>query len=314
MNGWLLVADSGSTKTDWCLARHADGIEGKADNARAEHANGQDASLTAQATPTAGHADAIFFTTQGLNPYQLSPAELQIAIGTSYEWEQFDISAVRFYGAGCTPEKTGAVETALRASAAPAADIRVESDMKGAARALLGDEAGLVGILGTGSNSCLYDGRDIVDNVSPLGYILGDEGSGAYIGRRLVGNCLKELFGAELCETFRKETGFDAATVTQRVYRMPQPNRFLASLMPFCEAHREMEEMHAFLVDCFREFFVRNVAHYHRPDLPVNFIGSVATVFKPELGEAAHACGFSVGRILKNPLPELVNYELCKSR
>lgn len=314
MSGWLLVADSGSTKTDWCLARHADETAEENNNGQTENANGQEKSPSAKSTTTTGRVEKISFSTQGLNPYQLSPAELRIAIGTSYEWVRFDISAVRFYGAGCTREKADTVEETLRAAAAPTADIRVESDMMGAARALLGDEAGLVGILGTGSNSCLYDGRNIVANVSPLGYILGDEGSGAYIGRRLIGNCLKRQFGEELCETFLKETGLDAATVTQRVYRMPQPNRFLASLMPFCEAHREMEEMHDFLVDCFREFFVRNVSQYHRPDLSVNFIGSVATIFNTELREAAHASGFSVGRVIKNPLPELVSYELCKSR
>lgn len=314
MKGWLLVADSGSTKTDWCLARHTGADAGNTSDGQARDTNGKDEYPAGQATETVGQAETVTFSTQGLNPYQLSPAELQVAIGASYEWERWDIGAVRFYGAGCTPEKAETMETALRAAAAPEADIRVESDMMGAARALLGDAAGLVGILGTGSNSCLYDGRDIVANVSPLGYILGDEGSGAYIGKRLVGNCLKRLFGEELCEAFRKDTGLDAATVTQRVYRMPQPNRFLAGLMPFCETHRDMPEMHAFLVDCFREFFTRNVASYHRPDLPVNFIGSVAAVFQPELREAAHACGLTLGRVLRHPLPELVKYELCKSR
>jgi len=314
MSGWLLVADSGSTKTDWCLARHADGDAEMEDDEQAGNANAQNEKNDRRKTQSVGHVEKIAFSTQGLNPYQLSPAELQAAIGTSYEWQRHDIATVRFYGAGCTPETADSVAEALRTAAAPAADIRVESDMTGAARALLGDEAGLVGILGTGSNSCLYDGREIVANVSPLGYILGDEGSGAYIGKRLVGNCLKKQFGEELCGLFREETGLNAATVTQRVYRMPQPNRFLASLVPFCEKHREMAEMHAFLVDCFREFFVRNIACYQRPDLPVNFVGGVAATFQSELREAAHACGHRLGRVLKSPLSELVNYELCKSR
>jgi len=279
MNGFLLVADSGSTKTDWCLT---------------------DGNRT------------LPFSTQGLNPYQLSQNDLQLALRTSYEWEKWHIHTIRFYGAGCTAEKIPLVEEALRAIVSPEADIRVESDMLGAARALLGDSAGLVGILGTGSNSCLYDGHSIQANVSPLGYILGDEGSGAYIGRRLVGNCLKHQFRTSLCDTFAKETQLDASTVVQRVYRMPQPNRFLASLMPFCEAHRNDSEMHDFLLDCFSDFFRRNIALYQRPDLAVHLIGSIAYIYQSEIQEAASSLGFRVGRIQKAPLTDLVQYELCK--
>lgn len=279
MNGFLLVADSGSTKTDWGLT---------------------DGNRT------------FSFSTQGLNPYQLSQNDLQLALRTSYEWEKWPITVIRFYGAGCTMEKIPLVEEVLRVVVAPDADICVESDMLGAARALLGDEAGLVGILGTGSNSCLYDGHTIVANVPPLGYILGDEGGGAYIGRRLVGNCLKHQFSTALCDMFVKETQLDASTVVQRVYRMPQPNRFLASLMPFCEAHRDNPEMHDFLLDCFSDFFRRNIALYQHPDLTVHFIGSVAYIYQSEIKEAASLLGFRVGRIQKAPLTDLVQYELCK--
>lgn len=280
MSGLLLVADSGSTKTDWCLT---DGTSPR------------------------------FLTTDGLNPYHLSPDALRTTLRQVGLWSGGAATRVRFYGAGCTPEKTAEVEDALRAEVAPQADVRVADDMLGAARSLLGDRPGLVGILGTGSNSCRYDGREIVAHVSPLGYVLGDEGSGAYIGRRLVGNCMKRQFAELLCRAFAQETGLTAAEVVQRVYREPQPNRFLASLVPFCHRHRDHAEMHAFLVDCFREFFLRNIALYDSPAQPVHFVGGVAHSFRPELQEAAESAGFRVGRVEKAPLQGLVSYEQSKT-
>lgn len=280
MSGLLLVADSGSTKTDWCLT---DGEWQKT------------------------------FSSAGLNPYQLAPDELRLAVLSAAEWSRWEVTRIRFYGAGCTPEKVGVVEAALRRAVSMEADVRVADDMLGAARSVLGDEPGLVGILGTGSNSCCYDGHEIVAHVPALGYVLGDEGSGAYIGRRLVGNCLKHQFADDLCRAFAVETGLSAASVVQRVYREPQPNRFLASLVPFCQRHREHPQMHAFLVDCFRQFFQRNVALYGRAGQPVHFVGGVAHTFRTELQEAAQAENFRLGRVEKAPLQGIVLYELSKN-
>ena len=275
-----LIADSGSTKTTWWLG---------SDDAR-------------------NFDDGTVITTPGINPYQMTQEQMEAVMrGVTKD----KIQRICFYGAGCTAEKVPVVEAALK-NVFTNVSVVVASDMLGAAHAVCGHDEGIVCILGTGSNSCLYDGHAIVKNVSPLGYILGDEGSGAYIGKRLVGNCLKHQFTDELCELFLQETGLTPADIIQRTYREPLPNRFLASLSPFCYRHREREEMQAFLLDCFSEFFKRNVALYQRSDLLVHFVGSIAWQYEKELREAAQQCGFHVGNIMKEPLNGMVNFVLCK--
>ena len=275
-----LVADSGSTKTAWCLT---DG----------EHHE--------------------LLMTQGINPFQQNEKEivklLREELLSSLPLQQ-NVIQVYFYGAGCTAEKSTVVASALRQILTSEAKIFVGSDMLGAARSLCGDAPGIVCILGTGSNSCYYDGVEIVDNVSPLGYILGDEGSGAYIGKRLVGNVLKRQFSDTVCRLFLEETKLTTSTVVQKVYREPLPNRFLASLSPFCARHRDMDEIHDFLIDCFSDFFTRNVNLYEIPELPVNFVGSVAWYYREELCETAQRLGYRMGNVMQAPLEGLVNYHL----
>ena len=270
-----LIADSGSTKTSWCLT---DG----------EHEQE--------------------FKTQGVNPYQQTEDEIFYQFQRELMPEVGNADEIHFYGAGCTAEKSPVVASALRRSISTSATIFVGSDMLGAARALCADQEGIVSILGTGSNSCLYDGTSIVENVSPLGYVLGDEGSGAYIGKRLVGNCLKRQFSASTCQLFTEETNLSAAAIINKVYREPFPNRFLASLSPFCARHRDIPEIHDFLTDCFREFFVRNIALYARPELPVHFIGSVACNYQQEVEQVARTLGYQLGKIEQTPLNGLIKY------
>ena len=287
----FLIADSGSTKTAWCLI-HEQNVK--------------------------------LISTQGINPFQLEEEEIS-AILTNELIPQLDefgkaipvdimeeIDDVFFYGAGCTKEKSPMVATAIRKAFNNQARIIVESDMMGAAKGLCGDAPGIVCILGTGSNSCYYDGEHIVDNVSPLGFILGDEGSGAYIGKRLVGNCLKKQFSEEICMLFEQETKLSTPAIIQKVYRENMPNRFLASLSPFCARHRGIPEIHDFIIDCFREFFLRNVNLYNCPELPVNFIGSIAWFYQKELKETADQLGFKMGVILQNPLEGLIRYHSSK--
>ena len=276
----ILIADSGSTKTAWWIGD---------ENARS-------------------FDDGRVVATQGINPFQMTEEEM-VAVMSNVKCQP---STLNFYGAGCTKEKAPVVATALHRVFGEDAKVSVNSDMLGAAHAVCGNDEGIVCILGTGSNSCLYDGKELTANVSPLGYILGDEGSGAYIGKRLVGNCLKRQFSDKLCEAFLKETGLTPADIIQRTYREPLPNRFLASLSPFCYRYHEREEMRLFLVDCFSEFFKRNVALYGRKDLAVHFVGSIAWQYEKELREGAELCGFRVGNILKEPLSGMVNYVLCK--
>lgn len=279
-----LIADSGSTKTAWLLR-------------------------------CAGHDD-LLFESAGINPVRDSEEGIRQEVtfvegsivghmAMNEEWANEGLlgSAVDvfFYGAGCVEPFKRSVEAAL-ASSFSGGRIVVESDLLGAARALCGHDEGIACILGTGSNSCLYDGERIVSNTSPLGWILGDEGSGAVLGRTLVGDLLKGQLGEELKEAFFNRFGLTQADVIERVYRQPQANRWLASLVPFLADNRADEGVHALLVGSFRSFFRRNVSAYGRKDLAVDFVGGVAWQFATELGEAAEVEGFKLGRIEKHPI------------
>lgn len=274
----LLIADSGSTKTDWILLHPHSGIL----EMRSQGIN-----------PVRDSQDAIrCVLTAELLPQ--IPAEAQVA-------------EVHFFGAGCIDPFRQSVTSELT-SLFPHARIHVESDLLGAAIALCADQPGIACILGTGSNSCYYDGRSIVRNVSPMGFILGDEGSGAVLGRTLVGNLFKGDFPEAMRQEFLQEYQLTQADIIDRVYRKPQPNRFLASLVPFIARHRTDEHMHAMLVEAFSQFFLRNVRHYGMPDMPVHFVGGVACAFQTELSEAADKTGYKMGKILQRPAIEIANF------
>lgn len=268
-----LTADSGSTKTTWIVNDE-----------------------TGQTT----------FHTQGLNPFHQTTDEMRHIIAEELLTQDGfpaagDVGEVHFFGAGCTAEKAPALKAILWELFRGAEDIEVGSDMLGAARALCGQNEGIACILGTGANSCLYDGHTIVSNVSPMGYILGDEGSGAVLGKTFV-NILYKGTHARMRQTFENETGLTAATIIQHVYREPMPNRFLASLAPFIHRHIDEPWVEEMVTECFRLFFRRNVVHYQRPDLPCSFVGSIAFHFEKQLRQAADDEGFTIGRIMKEPL------------
>ena len=270
-----LIADSGSTKTSWVLT---DGTMRKEQES------------------------------VGINPVRDSEADVERVI------EQLNIdgstpNVVQFYGAGCIEPYSDVVQRVLQRRF-PDAEIMVESDLLGAARALCGRSEGIACILGTGSNSCHYDWTRISANISPLGWILGDEGSGAVLGRRLVGDVLKGEFSPELCEAFTQETGLTRTTIINKVYREPMPNRWLASLVPFLGRHRNDARVRQFLIDEFRRFLRRNVAKYKRFDLPVHFVGGIASSYQDELAEALRLEGMQLGRILKRPIDGIVEYLL----
>jgi len=153
----------------------------------------------------------------------------------------------------------------------------VGSDMLGAARLTCGNEPGIVCILGTGSNSCYYNGSSIVHNVSPLGYILGDEGSGAVLGKILVGDVLKIQLPADLCEAFLHRFDVTPASLIEHVYRRPFPNRYLAQFAVFYGEHPESDELNLLLHDAFSAFVRRNLLQYKDvTQLPIHFVGSIA--------------------------------------
>lgn len=273
----ILIADSGSTKTDWCLAENGKSL--------------------------------LKMKTQGINPYmqdgdvieKIIVDELLPQIGDAI------LTDIYFYGAGCTPEKIGIVGSALK-MAFPDAEISVGSDMLGAARALCGHRAGIACILGTGSNSCLYDGTMIIENTPSLGFILGDEGSGAYIGKRFIGDCLKKQIPENLCEEFLIKYELNANIIINKVYRTPLPNRFLASICPFISEHKDVKEVHDLLIDSFHQFLHRNVSHYNKPKNKINFIGSIAHYFREEIEEAARAEGMAIGKIMQSPIKGLLEF------
>lgn len=285
-----LIADSGSTKTDWCLCM--------------------------------GNSSEIIIQTQGINPYhqteeaieQVLVEELLPHLHSYRERMPGDKLEVVFYGAGCANEAAcSRVELAIR-KVLLTDKVIIYSDLLGAARALCGHDEGVACVLGTGSNSCLYDGKEIISNVPPLGYILGDEGSSAVLGRRLVGDCLKNQLPELVRNEFFAEYGLTQELILERVYRQPLANRFLASLTPFLSKHRDVPEVHRLLVESFVDFFVRNVKQYRRPWLPIHFVGSIANVFSVELKEAAESLGLELGLILKSPMEGLIRYHTSEDR
>ena len=249
--------------------------------------------------------------TPGYNAVTSADGLLADIIAASRLSQASGVESVEFYGAGCgTAEACGRVERQLKARFGAGVDVSVGSDMLGAARALLGSQPGVACILGTGSNSCLYDGRSIVANVPPLGFILGDEGSGAVLGRTLLGAVFKRTLAPDLIEAFEEEyPGLGMAEVIENVYRRPGPNTWLASFAPFLCRHADHPEAERMAIDEFRRFFRRNVAMYRLDGLnrEVGFVGSVAVHFRPQLEKAARAEGFAISRVMAGPLDGLTD-------
>jgi len=278
----ILIADSGSTKTDWML--------------RGETATRQ-------------------FHTQGINPIHQSDEQiLDILRGELLPQliSLNQLSAIEFYGSGVRPDQEARMERLLREvfqlhSSHPSPltshpQIEAHSDLLGAARALCGDSEGLACILGTGANSCLYDGEHIVANTPPLGYILGDEGSGAVLGKRFLNALYKGHLGNKIKSDFEAEMQMTLTEVIDRIYRQPLPNRWLASLSPFIHSRLDDPAVEALVVGNFSDFIARNIEPYHRPDLPLQAVGSIAFFYKDQLCHAARKAGYAVGNILRSPL------------
>jgi N-acetylglucosamine kinase-like BadF-type ATPase len=279
-----LIADSGSTKTDWCLCNKGSVI--------------------------------LNIQTQGINPYhqteeaieEVLREELLPQLTRESRLTAHSSTSIVFYGSGCANATAcNRIKEALFKVLATE-DVTVHSDLLGAARALCGHEEGIACVLGTGSNSCLYNGKEIIANTPPLGYILGDEGSSAVLGRRLVGDCLKNQLPEALRDEFLAEYQLTQEIILEKVYRQPLANRFLASLTPFLSKHKEVPEVHKLLVESFVDFFVRNVKQYRRPWLPIHFVGSIANAFSAELKVAAESLGMELGTIMQSPIEGLVKY------
>lgn len=276
-----LIVDSGSTKTDWSICE-------------------QEALLKT-------------IHTQGINPCHQDEETINMILVAELLPEMKDIAPqqidrIHYYGAGCATATICDEMKGLLGNFFTNATVTVNSDMLGAARALCGHSEGIACVLGTGSNSCMYDGDRIIDQIPSLGYILGDEGSSAAIGRRLISDCLKRQLPQDVADEFMQKYNLTTDSIIENVYRKPMANRYMAGFAPFLEEKRDIPEVHKMLVSCFQEFFRRNVMNYHRAWLPVNFVGSLAATFSAELSEAAESLGLSVGTILKSPMEGLVAY------
>ncbi len=276
-----LIADSGSTKVEWCILDYDKPVR------------------------------QIF--TSGFNALMLTEEEIAQYLDDELMFQLGDlakeVTEVYFYGAGCIDDEVCRnVRRAIRQNL-DVATIEAHSDLLGAARALFGHEEGIACILGTGSNSCYYNGHEIKDHVSPLGFILGDEGSGAVLGRHLIGDVLKHQLPREICDRFLDEYNLERTAIIRRVYKEPSPNRFLASVTPFLLKNIEEPAIHRLVLNGFKSFFVRNVAQYDRyRTLPVSFVGSIAYYYRSVLDEAAAALDARVATVIKTPMEGLIRF------
>lgn len=280
----ILIADCGSTKIEWCLLNGNEKV-------------------------------AQIFTT-GMNALMLTEQEMTARIHDELlpHLQGYRVDEIYYYGAGIISDEIKQhVIGALVANIPTAARVEVDTDLLAAARALCGREPGVACIIGTGSNSCYYDGERIVDNVSPLGYILGDEGSGAVLGKLLMGDLLKKQLPQSVIDDFNAEYHLDRTAIITAVYRQPAANRFLAQFGPFIKSHLNVPEVKALVVNAFKAFFTRNVTNYagYR-ELPCNFVGSIACHFADQLREAAAACGVTIGTIVAAPMEGLVRFHSTK--
>lgn len=277
MKQHILIADSGSTKTEWDL-------------------------------------DGLRIKTQGINPFHQDDDtirailydELLPQLYSHCSVSEFSSLKVSFYGSGVRPELEEKIVRLLSEAFPEAKQIDAHSDLLGAAIALCGHSEGIACILGTGANSCLFDGQRIVKNTPPMGYVLGDEGSGAVLGTRFLNALYKDRLPHTILSDFEAYIGMNLAQVIDRVYRQPLANRWLASLSEFIHAHMDEPLIEALVVENFRDFLRYNVDPYGRRDLPVSALGSIAYYYQSQFLEALKSEGYTVGKILRGPLDGLV--------
>ncbi len=284
-----IIADSGSTKTDWCAVDKNDGLV------------------------------KVNVQTSGINPIHQKDEDIRVVLEKELLpalGEQdivFNVDEVFFYGAGCIPETHLRMKSLIGSIFPEDVKVEVATDLLGAARALCGCTEGIACILGTGANSCLYDGNGIVDNVPPLGYILGDEGSGAVLGKLFLNALLKRDLPKELGDLYFKESGLTYSDIIENVYRKPLANRFMAGIAKFIACHKDDFPMLCNLVmDNFHSFFRKNVVKYKtlESDCPVSAVGSIAWFFREELREVATLEGFTLGTVCRAPMDGLIRFHL----
>ena len=249
--------------------------------------------------------------TKGLNPYFISEPEIIDLIKSEISSEiNFDIkNEVYFYGSGCSNTKNIEI---IRNSFSIICDpnhIYIETDILGAARALFGNKSGIACILGTGSNTCLYDGIKIVDSQFSTGYIFGDEGSGSHLGKSFINLYLNNKMPSEIIEKFDKKYNLTKEDILNAVYKKPYPNRFLANFCIFLKENIHEEFIEMLIIKCFIEFFENSILEFKEPkDYNIGFIGSIGYEFKDQLIKTSNLFELKIGEIIKSPIDNLERY------
>ncbi|MBL7740539.1 MAG: N-acetylglucosamine kinase [Chitinophagaceae bacterium] len=278
MSSIKLIADSGATKAEWCLV-----------------SNGK--------TKT--------YFTQGISPYFLNTEQIADMLGKELrpKLKSIQVDEVYYYGTGCAnPNNVKLVKKAIQRVFADA-EVNVTHDLMAAARALCGRQKGIACILGTGSNSCYYDGKKIVKNSPGIGYVLGDEGSGAYLGKKVIQYYLYNTFDEDLRARFDATYVTNTVEILENVYKKPLPNRYLAGFAKFLADNRGHYMIENIIEDGLNDFFFNHLCKYREVwTLPVSFAGGVAFGFQDVLKELCRAYEFELGKVVKNPMSGLVEY------
>ena len=273
-----LIADSGSTKAEWSLLN-----------------NGKRKTIL----------------TQGISPYFLSKDQVIDLLLKELKpgLKNIQVDEVYYYGTGCAnPDNAKLIKRAIK-EIFPEAKIDVTHDLLAAARALCGNEKGIACILGTGSNSCYYNGKKIMSNSPGLGYVLGDEGSGAYLGKKVLQYYLYNTFDDELKGRFDLTYLTNKSEILENVYKKPLPNRYLAGFVMFLAENRGHYMIENIIEDCLNDFFFTHLCKYKETwTHPVNFAGSVAFGFRDVLEQLCNSYEFELGKILKKPMSGLIEY------
>jgi glucosamine kinase len=275
-----LIADSGATKAEWCLINN-------------------------------GKKKTLF--TQGISPYFLTTLQIAQLVQNELKGKLTNVAVeqIHYYGTGCSnPANARSVKKALL-KVFPGAEVHVDTDLMAAARALCGHAKGIACILGTGSNSCYYNGKKIVKNSPGLGYVLGDEASGAYLGKKVIQYYLYNTFDEDLRARFDAKFVTTPAEILDSVYKKPLPNRYLASFTLFLAENRGHYMIENIIEDGLNDFFFQHLNKYAEIwKYPVNFVGSVAYGFKDVIQELCRSYEFEAGTFLKNPMEGLVEYHV----
>ncbi len=273
-----LIADSGSTKCEWCLL-----VDGKKKK----------------------------IITQGISPYFLTEEQVVTILQKELlgKIKNVEVEAIFYYGTGLANRENGRfIKRALK-KVFPAAKIEAEIDLLAAARAVCGHHKGIACILGTGSNSCYFNGKKIVKNSPGLGYVLGDEGSGAYLGKKVIQHFLYNTFDEDLMLRFNKQFNTNANEILEHVYKMPQPNRYLASFAIFLVENRDHFMIENIIEDGLNDFFFTHLNKYRESWLyPISFVGSVAYGFRDVLKDLCNTYELELGKVLKQPMDGLITY------